>query len=108
VTPLEMFGAASQASSRAAVLPHHNSASRLSLPLTLPWGGDILPAVPMVSCRPESPPMSRSLDLAAAAARYHAACSFGGGCFCKGSRPPLLRRSSENDWRTNAQRGKCL
>ena len=27
--------------------------------------------------------------------------------WCNGSRPPLLRRSSEKDQRTNAQRGKC-
>ena len=39
---------------------------------------------------------------AAAAALYHAAWSFVGGCFCNGIPP-----SSEKDRRTNAQRGKC-
>lgn len=29
------------------------------------------------------------------------------GYVCNGSRPPLLRRSSEKDRRTNALRGKC-
>ena len=44
----------------------------------LPWGGDIPQPVPRVLCRPESPPMSRSLEIAAAAL-YHAVWSFGGG-----------------------------
>jgi hypothetical protein len=73
-----IFGAASRASNRAAVLPPHTAAFQLSLPPALPWGGDILQPVPMVLCRPESPPMSRSPEMAAAA-RYHTAWSFGGG-----------------------------
>ena len=40
------FGAASLASSRAAVLLPHTSASRLSLPPAQPWGGDILSLCP--------------------------------------------------------------
>ena len=98
-----IFGAASRASNRAAVLPPHTTASRLSLPPAMPWGGDTLPAVPRVPCHPGSPPMSRSLEIAAAA-RYHAAWSFGGGRLCN-NRRLLLMRSKRG--RTNLQRGMC-
>ena len=68
---------------RTVLLPPHTTASRLSLPPAQPWGGDILQPVPRVPCRPESHPMSRSPEIAAAAAaaaaRYHPAWSFGGG-----------------------------
>ena len=63
--PRNVWGCLS-ASSRAAVLPPHTSASPLSLPPSLLWGGDILLAVPSVLYRPIRPPMS--IPLAAPAA----------------------------------------
>ena len=83
------------------MLPPHTTAAQLSLPPALLWGGDILQPEPRVLLSSKSPPMSRSLEIlpAAAAVRYHAAWSFGGGCFCN-----VLHWEKER--RTKVQRGK--
>ena len=79
-----MFGAASRASSRSAVLAPHNAASLLSLPPARLWGGNIPLALPRVLFRQGSPPKSIYPNSAAsptAAAAAVASC-FSCCCFC--------------------------